>query len=264
MAHSISSDNSIAEIGAIARDDADGAARGVMSPDELQSARLSRTARIDTARLVGENQFPTLIFYGDLPNAVDINASILPAIYAWRDADPNGIVRSNVKQVGSWHSGLDMDDRPEFAILADQVLAHAERVFETLGYDPAFRPKFSNMWANIHPRHGYNRSHVHPGTLWSGVYYVQSPPRCGRIMFTDPRAQALSIRPFYREDQPVPRSGWTEVYYEPIEGRILFFPAWLRHEVEPNLSDRSGPAGDRVSVSFNLVQERRRAGPAGA
>src|SRR5262249_16406453 len=104
--------------------------------------------------------------------------------------------------------------------------------------------------------------------LWSGVYYVQAPPRSGRILFGDPRAQALNQRPFYRGDRPVPPLGWTEVYYEPIEGRILFFPAWLRHEVEPNLGGGGARAADRISASFTFVQRRRAGeaaeGPAGA
>jgi uncharacterized protein (TIGR02466 family) len=212
-------------------------------------------------RLVAEAYFPTLIFYRDLPNGADLNATTKPAIYALRDADPAGIVRSNVAQVGSWHSALDMAARPEFADLVREIQAHAENLFAELGYDPAYAPRLANMWANIHPRHGYNRSHMHPNALWSGVYYLQSPPRSGRILFADPRAQALNIKPFYRNDRPVLPSAWTEVYYEAIEGRILFFPAWLRHEVEPNLTDRQGQAGDRISVSFNFTQQRRGATP---
>jgi uncharacterized protein (TIGR02466 family) len=270
MAHLMSSDSSVAESAVATRDEAVAStqerATGVSASAEAgpgPGAR-ERDSRRQPTKLLGENQFPTLIFYGDLSNAAEINAAICPAIYAWRDADPDGIVRSNVAQTASWHSGLDMASRPDFAMLADEIRAQAEKIFDSLGYDPGYRAAISNMWANIHPRHGYNRSHVHPGTLWSGVYYVQSPPQCGRIIFADPRAQAQAIRPFYRDDRPVPQSGWSEVYYAPIEGRLLLFPSWLRHEVEPNLSDRAGRAGDRISVSFNLVQERRRAGPAGA
>jgi uncharacterized protein (TIGR02466 family) len=204
-----------------------------------------------------ESYFPTLIFYKDLPNASELNAVVKPAIYAWRDADPAGIVRSNVAQLGSWHSTLDMSDRSEFRNLVDEIRLQAEILFGMLGYDPDYRPCLSNMWANVLPHHGYNRSHTHPNALWSGVYYVQSPPRAGRILFSDPRAQAVSTRPRYRGDRSTPPHGWSEVYYEPIEGRIIFFPAWLRHENEPNLSDSVGRAGDRISVSFNFVQVRR-------
>jgi uncharacterized protein (TIGR02466 family) len=215
-------------------------------------------------RLVVERYFPTLIFFRDLPNGAELNDAIKPAIYAWRGTDPSGIVRSNVAQEGSWHSPLDMASRPEFAALVREVQSHAECLFGDLGYDPAYGPSLSNMWVNIHPRHGHNRSHMHPNALWSGVYYVQSPPRSGRILFGDPRAQALNLRPFFRTDRPVPPLGWTEIYYEAIEGRILFFPAWLRHEVEPNLAVLEGQAGDRISVSFNFTQQRRSGEAAGS
>ena len=36
----------------------------------------------------------------------------------------------------------------------------------------------------------------------------------------------------------------------PIPGRIIMFPAWLWHSVEPNKSDDI-----RISVSFNFIQE---------
>jgi uncharacterized protein (TIGR02466 family) len=195
-----------------------------------------------------ELYFPTLIYYQDLPDSLELNQAIRSHIYALRSSDPEGIVRSNVKRMGAWHSGLDLHQREEFRSLTRAILAAVQKIYDHLGYDPAYEPVFDNMWANINPRHGYNRNHIHPNVLWSGVYYVQAPPDSGRILFTDPRPQALVKR------RP---EAWSEVYFEPIEGRLVLFPAWLTHEVEPNLSDKDGAAGDRISISFNLRQTRR-------
>ena len=207
--------------------------------------------------LMMERYFSTVIFYKDFPDADELNATLKPRIYSWRSQDEDGIVRSNVKQEGSWHSRVDMHQRDEFRELTKRVVAMAEESFETLGYDPAFEMICDNMWANISPRHGFNRNHTHPGVLWSGVYYVQGPPNSGRIFFTDPRLQAQILRPHFDPDKPRTAASWTEVYYEPVEGRMLLFPAWLVHEVEPNMSDREGADADRISVSFNLFQKRR-------
>jgi len=207
--------------------------------------------------LVREAYFPTFIYFADLPGAAALNASIKPHIYAWRAQDQDGIVRSNVRQTGAWHSRLDMHQRAEYRALSTQILAAARRIFDDLGYDPAYEPAFSNMWANINPRHGYNRNHVHPNVLWSGVYYVQAPAGAGRIFFTDPRAQAQVLTPNYVPDKVRKPEAWNEVYFEPIMGRLILFPAWLTHEVEPNMSDAEGPAGDRISISFNVFQKRR-------
>ena len=181
-------------------------------------------------------------------------------IRAWRDQDPEGVVRSNVKQMGAWHSGLDMHRRVEYAAITSQVLAAAQEIFEDLGYDPASEPVLDNMWANINPKGAYNRGHIHPNVLWSGVYYVQAPPGCGRIYFADPRAQALVVTPQFEPAQPRKIACWSEVYFEPIAGRMILFPGWLRHEVEPNLCDEDGLAGERISVSFNIIQRPRRGG----
>jgi uncharacterized protein (TIGR02466 family) len=262
MVRLTSKDKSAATRGSRMEGEGAGATRAPRAPSVVRAPPVpggmqNAPDRAPGLRLVGESYFPTLIFFRDLPNGPELNDAIKPAIYAWRDTEPSGIVRSNVAVEGSWHSPLDMGSRPEFAPLVREVQSHAECLFADLGYDPAFGPSLSNMWANVHPRHGYNRSHMHPNALWSGVYYVQSPPRSGRILFGDPRAQALNLRPFYRPERPVPPLAWTEVYYEAIEGRILFFPAWLRHEVEPNLASLEGRAGDRISVSFNFTQHRR-------
>lgn len=212
------------------------------------------------ARLVRELYFPTCIYYQDVEEAAALNAAIKPCIYAWRAENPDGIVRSNVRQAGAWHSPVDMHVREEYRALRERIVAAAQLIFDDLGYDPGYLPMIDNMWASINPRHGFNRGHVHPNVLWSGVYYVQAPPGCGRITFHDPRAQAQMCTPRYTPDQPRKAEAWSEVYFEPIEGRLLLFPAWLAHEVEPNLAELEGVAGDRISVSFNLVQRLRERG----
>jgi uncharacterized protein (TIGR02466 family) len=207
--------------------------------------------------LVREIYFPSLIYFRDLRRGKEINDAIRPAIYAWREAEPAGIVRSNIRGSAAWHSPLDMHQRAAFRELVVEVLGCAATIFGALGYDPAFEPALSNMWANINPRNAHNRSHVHPNVLWSGVYYVQTPRNCGRLLFTDPRPQATILTPIFAPDRERQPEMWSEVYFEAIEGRLLLFPAWLQHEVEPNLTDVAGAAGDRISVSFNLVQRRR-------
>lgn len=209
------------------------------------------------ARLIRELYFPTCIFFQDLEGAAELNAAIKPCVYAWRAEDAEGIVRSNVRQAGAWHSRLDMHAREEYGALCESIVAAAQLVFDDQGYDPDYAPRIDNMWANISPRHGFNRGHVHPNVLWSGVYYVQAPPGCGRITFNDPRAQAQMCTPRYPPDRPRKVEAWSEVTFEPIEGRLLLFPAWLSHEVEPNLCELEGPAADRISVSFNLGQRLR-------
>ena len=219
---------------------------------------MSRSSGRRPTPLQREVYFPTYIYYRDLPDteAHALNAGIERHVRAWRDEDADGIVRSNVWQVGVWHSRLDMAVRSEYQSLVDLVLLSAGEVFEDLGYPVDWKPTIINMWAVVSPRYGFNRSHVHPSALWSGVYYVQAPEGAGRIVFTEPRAQ-VRMMPYEYEraahDRP---ESWDQVYFDPIEGRIILFPSWIVHEVEPNMSNAEGRSGDRISVSFNIGQRR--------
>jgi uncharacterized protein (TIGR02466 family) len=205
--------------------------------------------------LLKEYYFPTQIFFKDLADHEPINASLVDYIYRCRAQDEAGIVRSNVKEVNAWHSALDMHHHQPFRPLVKAVMDTLGEVFENLDYHPDYEPVCNTMWANVSPRYGFNRGHTHPGSLWSGVYYVQAPEGSGKIYFNDPRAQAHVILPRYRRDRARQAESWSEVYFAPTTGRLIVFPAWLLHEVQPNLATAEGPAGDRISISFNIHQE---------
>lgn len=211
--------------------------------------------------LIKETYFPTQIYFQDLPDAEGLNRELASRIFAWRKHDPEGITRSNVRTLGAWHSPIDMHTRPEYHALTRQLFVTVQHVFDDLGYDPNYEPVCDSMWANISPRYAFNRHHTHPNTLWSGVYYVQAPENSGRIYFSDPRPQSNVMLPHYVEGEQRKREVWSEVYFEPIVGRLILFPAWLVHEVQPNLSTAKGRQGERISVSFNFFQRRRAAAP---
>ena len=81
------------------------------------------------------------------------------------------------------------------------------------------------------------------------MYYIKAPKNSGQIVFNEPRATAHMVMP--RRKQGIPPSHlWREVRVDPLEGRIIIFPAWLWHCVEPNES-----TDIRISVSFNFIQK---------
>ena len=52
--------------------------------------------------------FPTPVYHTDLAQAKGLNARLAADIRAWRERDPGGTFRSNVPQLGGWHSATDM------------------------------------------------------------------------------------------------------------------------------------------------------------
>ena len=186
--------------------------------------------------------FPTPIYIQDVGSPA-FNQKLEQDIIAWSNRD-KGIKRTNVN---GWHSTSDMADYPEYKELVD-ILFQAQRdIYKEEHLDS--EPFLGNMWANINPPGGYNRTHIHPNSLWSGVYYVKTPKNCGHLKLEDPRSVALMTRPRQVLGEQ-PQRLWREVHYEPVAGRLIMFPAWLNHCVDPNQSNEI-----RISVSFNFMQK---------
>lgn len=198
--------------------------------------------------------FPTTIFQVDLPEPDSLNEKLLSLIYSERDRDREGIARSNFAELGGWHSHNDLHKDVDYAPVVNLIGDASSRMSEDMGYDPTRALKIGTMWSIVNPPGAANRAHIHPGCLWSGVYYVQAPQNCGRIEFIEPRTMNLMNQPRFKPKAKRHRDYWTKVRFEPKPGRMIIFPAWLYHGVDPNMTDETGDAGNRVIISFNLNQ----------
>lgn len=195
--------------------------------------------------------YATPIFFKDIEGSEELNKHLLKHIKSWKKRDEKGIIRSN--SLG-WHSAVDMHHRKEYKPLIKELFKMQQEIYEAEGYHPDTEAVCDNMWANVNYKYSHNKNHVHPGAQWSGVYYIKCPPNCGHIWFTDPCGQKHLDMPIMADKKAKPPHYWREVYYQPIEGRLIMFPGWLVHEVAQNMCDLKGEDGWRVSVSFNFKQ----------
>ena len=189
-----------------------------------------------------ELYFPTPIYIADIKHPT-LNQELERDILAWSNRD-KGMIRTNIK---GWHSDTNMNELPEYAKLVDMLYSAQRTIYDQEYYES--EPFLGNMWANINPPGGMNMPHLHPNCLFSGVYYIKSNPKSGRLKIMDPRPGAQMYMPMRKEGDPG-RDMWRDANIEPIEGRIIMFPAWLWHSVEENISDDI-----RISVSFNFIQD---------
>ena len=190
--------------------------------------------------MIREEFFPTSIYGKDVQ--LD-NNKLAQDIINWSKQD-KGVKKTNVK---GWHSQTDMHTKPEYKSLVDELMTMCKDVFKEEWLDR--EPILGNMWANINQPGGYNKPHIHPNSLFSGVYYIKTPPNCGKLICNDPRPGIQTTMPVRVKGEP-PKHLWREVHLTPITGRIVIFPAWLWHCVEPNESNDI-----RISVSFNFIQK---------
>ena len=190
--------------------------------------------------MIIEKFFPTFIYAKD----VQLNNNQLTQdIINWSNQD-KGVSKTNYK---GWHSTTDMADKPEYQQLITELMKMQKEVYDNEHIDR--HPRLGNMWANINPPDGMNQPHVHPNSLFSGVYYVKSQSKSGRLKIYDPRPGIQYSMPIRKPGNPG-KDLWREAYIDPIPGRIIMFPAWLWHAVEPNESNDI-----RISVSFNFIQD---------
>ena len=203
-----------------------------------------------------EMYFPTMVFNIMCTGHEALNRYLLELIYAEREWDLEGIERSNFRGLGGWHIHTALHKEPGYKPLTDRIDQAGRRISRVLGYHSERRLNIGTMWSIINPPSSSNETHIHPGCLWSGVYYVHMPDAAGDIEFIDPRTPHVMNQPSFQPGKKRSRENWTKVRYSPDPGKMLLFPSWLYHGVEPNLFGKSGKEGDRVVISFNLSQTK--------
>ncbi len=193
--------------------------------------------------MITEYFFPTPVYIKELPNANKLNLYLEQKIIQWSRQN-KGVAKTNA---GGWHSETDMNKREEYNPLTKELFNMQDEIYQKQRL--ALKPVLGNMWANINYPGCYNRPHVHPNALFSGVYWIKAPENSGHFMIYDPRAGVHMSMPNRTNEKNLPSEYWREVHFEPKAGTCLMFPAWLWHEVKPNESN-----DNRVSVSFNFLQ----------
>lgn len=202
--------------------------------------------------------FPTLIGRFKVPHPDPLNRELRSLILDRARSEPN-VPHANV---GGWHSRSDLLEWPHPSVqtlktsileAVQQMIASTLEQMRQGGLTRSFNGSLALIaWANISRRGHYHALHNHPGSCWSGVYYVAGGgdagpehPRSGIIDLLDPRP--------FTEMVTVPGDPYGQkLSIRPEPGMMLVFPGFLYHFVHPFAGD-----GERISIAFNARVERR-------
>lgn len=197
--------------------------------------------------------FETPVVVAKLKNPARLIADLEAAIRA-RMATHAGLERSNI---GGWHSDTRMLDWGGVAAkrLVDQAASIAQRLTHLQEHSMEGLAWSVQMWANVSGPGALNHMHVHPGNLWSAVFYVdagvgerEGDAVGGELYFEDPRFPEAAMHTtafrFVGADGK-PLAWQADLWPEP--GMLVVFPSWLRHGVRPYRGD-----GERISIAINL------------
>ena len=113
----------------------------------------------------------------------------------------------------------------------------------------------ANAWLNWNERGNTNTVHTHPGSLYSGVYYItgNGSTEMGSISFVRENAHSVEniftgeLRDYHDRDPTF----ICDKHIPPSESTGIIFSPWLQHEVTPNMTDEPRIV---VGMNFNVRQ----------
>lgn len=110
------------------------------------------------------------------------------------------------------------------------------------------------IWSNVQRNGGSNGYHAHPGSFWSGVYYVDvgdiadHQDKGGELQLFDPRGcLPRMLAPYLRYSLDELHDAGNTISFTPSAGQCVMFPGWQHHAVAPYKGSKP-----RISIAFNL------------
>ena len=177
-----------------------------------------------------------------------LNDQLRPLILAQAARAPT-VAKTNI---GGWHSAYG---KLEFCGEAGETLVrhmHAmadeatARVLKDYGHAPRTFDWRLDAWANVNRAGDFNQMHTHPGSTWSGVYYVDTG--------VDAAAEAAPLHIFDpcqgRANTFLPGLAPSSFTVRPVAGEMVIFPSYLAHMVFPHQGPRP-----RISIAFNMRRD---------
>lgn len=98
---------------------------------------------------------------------------------------------------------------------------HAKLYCNEIGYYKGKEPYVKNQWFTYYPANAYFDYHRHTGVIVTAVLYLRKPVDGGNLLLCDNQ-----------------KGGIIEEVEIPVEeGDLLFFPGYLNHKSQPNLTN---------------------------
>ena len=198
-----------------------------------------------------QNWFPTSIYYEPLQKTKlqRLNKELRTESYQIMEMDDEGRDWSEKKYVGGYTSFASHAElhrmSSTFMELEKKISKHVSAFAEHLEFDlGAGNLEMTDCWVNIMPAQTTHSGHIHPLSVISGTYYVQTPSKASGIKFEDPRLERFMAAP--PRKQNCTKRNKTFAEYKAKEGHVVLFESWLRHEVPASITTE-----DRISISFN-------------
>lgn len=151
--------------------------------------------------------------------------------------------RNGYTSYGSWDQMHKMSST--FEALQKKIDKHVDAFLKKLELDISIKSlEMHTFWVNVMQANTIHTSHIHPNSVISGTFYVDTPVKCSSIKFEDPRLGFLMNSPSVKGNARKQNQRFFSI--QPQAGEVVLFESWLRHEVPMHPTSKP-----RISVSFN-------------
>lgn len=144
----------------------------------------------------------------------------------------------------TYTGGQGLATAPDLQFFVDYILAAGKEHLNASGYDADRIKLQADVFVSEMVEGDYHKAHAHPGSILSGILYLDIPPGSSNIVFTDPRTHHnhmyLPVKTPNQYNSP-------NFKFDPVPGLMLIWQSWLVHEVPKNNS-KDG----RITIVFNL------------
>lgn len=194
--------------------------------------------------------FPSFVYQAKLKaRPQSLISELLTESEQIKKADQTGQAWSRKNYPGGYTSYGSLDQLHKlsstFDRLRKEIDQHVHQFVKQLEMD--ISPKELQMntcWLNMMPRGVTHSMHIHPLSVISGSFYVDTPKNSSVIKFEDPRLAHFMASPARKKKAQRNNQRFVEI--QPSSGEVILFESWMKHEVPLNSSSKN-----RISISFN-------------
>jgi uncharacterized protein (TIGR02466 family) len=119
----------------------------------------------------------------------------------------------------------------------------ARKYWKELNYDPDREPFIRYTWSCLGFPGSHWKLHYHLPSTFSGCFYLDAEPDRGNIIFEDPMDYILGSQPYSEQGDFM----YFEKEIEAVSGKLLMFPAYLKHRVGINKSNKT-----RLIIGYDI------------
>lgn len=140
------------------------------------------------------------------------------------------------------HNVININE--EYKDLMQNIAYHVGQYAEQLGYK-VNKIFCRDAWFNYGLKNSYQEYHIHTGSHFSGVYFINVPEDCGTLVFK----KNINMMEYPEIETPSEHNCGT-VQILPKENELILFNSNLEHMVTQNITDTP-----RITMSFNFIIE---------